>query len=217
MTYFIIFLLEILVIFILSKSLIKHLGLFLYKITASPRFTQGFIWFIFLPGTIIHELSHLFAASILGIPVGRIEIFPQFEKEGIRLGSVQIGQTDPFRRLTVGLAPFVTGLAAIILILSFWDISPLSILAIFIITNTMYSSRRDLEGALAIVLAISIVGLVSYFTPLKNLVISFLNSQTVTSLFQSGVKLLIVPIVIDAAATAILALFNSFTNRPIND
>lgn len=216
MAYFIIFLLEILVIFILSKSLIKHLGLFLYKITASPRFTQGFISFIFLPGTIIHELSHLFAATILGIPVGRIEIFPQFEKGGIRLGSVQIGQTDPFRRLTVGLAPFVTGLAAVILILNFWDISPLSILAIFIITNTMYSSRKDLEGALALVLALSIVAVLGYFTPAKGLIISFLNSQTVTDLSQSGTKLLIVPIAIDAAAAAILAFFNSFTNRSLN-
>lgn len=65
---------------------------------------------LFLPGVIIHELSHFFTAAVLFIPTGKISIFPQnFDEERVRLGSVQVAKSDFFRSSLVGIAPLFTG------------------------------------------------------------------------------------------------------------
>ncbi|MFC1653727.1 hypothetical protein ACFL1M_02670 [Patescibacteria group bacterium] len=65
---------------------------------------------IYLPGTIIHELSHFFTAAFLGVRTGEISIFPREEEDSrIQLGSVKIAKTDFFRSSLIGVAPFIVG------------------------------------------------------------------------------------------------------------
>ncbi|MHB1318643.1 MAG: hypothetical protein ACYCYF_08515 [Anaerolineae bacterium] len=72
-----------------------------------------------LPGTALHELSHVLCAWLLRVPVGRLTLFPVIEGPGTaRFGSVQIAQVDPWRESLIGLAPLVTGVAAVIAIAS---------------------------------------------------------------------------------------------------
>src|SRR5258706_5245201 len=78
---------------------------------------------IFLPGTVIHEISHFLLAAATGARTGKIEIFPEFlEKElageeksqGVRLGSVQVSRLNPIQGFLVGMAPFFSGLGLLV-------------------------------------------------------------------------------------------------------
>jgi hypothetical protein len=111
---------------------------------------------IFLPGTIIHELSHWIVAEILQVKTGEITIFPDLdigETGSQRLGSVATSRSDPIRGFFIGLAPFVTGLAILIVLskllstgwsgtFPWWQLV-LIIYGIMVIGNTMMISRED--------------------------------------------------------------------------
>lgn len=109
---------------------------------------------IFLPGTIIHELSHWIVAELLGVKTGEISIFPDFKSEESehRLGSVATIKTDPLRGFLIGVAPFVTGLAILfvlgrLLFLGFglypwWQLA-LVIYGIMVTGNSMMISKAD--------------------------------------------------------------------------
>jgi len=68
---------------------------------------------LFFPGTVIHELAHLLAAGLLFVKTGSMEIIPKVMDDEIRLGSVQVAKTDPFRRTIIGVAPVLLGMAII--------------------------------------------------------------------------------------------------------
>lgn len=72
---------------------------------------------LFLPGIVVHELSHWLAAKLLGIRTGRISIRPTKRSRGrMRLGSVRVARTDPLRSSLIGLAPLLSGSLLIYLI-----------------------------------------------------------------------------------------------------
>ena len=112
---------------------------------------------IFLPGTIIHELSHWIVAEVLQVRTGTISIFPDLESEGEgvsqRLGSVATERTDPFRGFLIGLAPFISGLAILAVLgrllqigwggeYLWWQLG-LIIYGIMVTGNTMMISDSD--------------------------------------------------------------------------
>jgi len=132
------------------------------------------LFFLLLPGTLLHELSHLFTAEILQVPTGELSLRPHLDDDQIKLGSAQVGMTDPIRLTLIGTAPFVTGTLVLWLILvvglgldlahlalpafNYWHI--LFYYLIFAIANTMFSSPSDLQAAaLPIVLLLIVLGL----------------------------------------------------------
>jgi hypothetical protein len=65
---------------------------------------------MFLPGVLLHELSHYFIARLLGVPVGRISIIPQALPDGrLRMGYVETASTDFVRDALIGVAPLIAG------------------------------------------------------------------------------------------------------------
>jgi hypothetical protein len=119
-----------------------------------------------LPGTIIHELAHMLTAGVMLVPVGEMEFLPEVTDHGVKLGSVQIGRTDPIRRMLIGVAPVLVGLGIIINIiflvqanmvsLPIWLIAVAAYL-LFEISNTMFSSKKDLEGTVSFLVAIILI------------------------------------------------------------
>jgi len=161
-------------------TLVHHLSLLL---TGHTRPGIYFYSLIFLPGVLVHELSHLFFALILRVPAGKIEIFPTFDHDAgeVKLGYVQIAKTDFVRRSLIGAAPTIVGIAAIYALatlnfafllspespLVYWQLLqthflPLDWLQffflylIFTIASTMFTSRQDRDAwpLLGILLAI---------------------------------------------------------------
>ena len=72
---------------------------------------------LLLPGILIHELSHWVTAKLLGVRTGKISFGPS-RKQGhqMRLGSVTVARTDPFRASLIGVAPLISGSLAILVI-----------------------------------------------------------------------------------------------------
>ncbi|MGQ9626883.1 MAG: hypothetical protein ACUVV0_08270 [Anaerolineae bacterium] len=69
-----------------------------------------FYFLLFLPGIVVHELSHWLAAKLLLVRTGKISVWPGRKRGGkMQLGSVEVGPADPFRASIIGLAPLVSG------------------------------------------------------------------------------------------------------------
>lgn len=216
MLYFTFFFLELLILFILSRTLTKVLSLFLYHISRSKSFTISAIAFLFFPGTLLHELAHALFAGLLGVRVGTMEFMPKVEEDRVKLGSVQIAHTDPIRRFFIGAAPFFLGTSILLGILFYaaqnhlftniWLIILIGYL-VFEIGNTMFSSRKDMEGALelfaTIVLLIIIFYLIgvriTFFNPNE-----FLSQPLIQEVLKRGCLFLLFPLVLDTLIILVL-------------
>lgn len=153
----ILFLVEFAGIFFLSHFMSKILSHFFLHITRSHKVTIHLLSILFLPGVIVHELAHWITAGMLGVHTGEIEFMPKIEGSHVKLGSVAIASTDPFRRFFIGVAPILVGMLVLLgmyvfffpdfqFVLGIKGIMYLYIL--FEVGNTMYSSSKDMEGAL---------------------------------------------------------------------
>src|SRR4051812_26423996 len=97
-----VFLLEIICLYFFSKLLIQSIAQIVYSKTHSHKAIVYVLAVLFLPGTIIHELAHAITAGVMLVHVGEIEFVPQITERGVKLGSAQIGVTDPIRRSLIG-------------------------------------------------------------------------------------------------------------------
>lgn len=164
------FLLEVILLLFLSKVLTSSLARFFYSLTKSHSATVNLLAILFLPGTILHELAHLLTAGVMLVPVGELEVVPVISDDGVRLGSVQIGKTDPIRRMLIGFAPIFFGVAVILGIISLaWPLLEKQVIlwqvilvfyAIFVVGNTMFSSKKDLEGTAIFLITLALVGII---------------------------------------------------------
>jgi hypothetical protein len=143
-------------IFFLSRYNMKEFFFLFKKILSHQKIPHQktiykTISLVFLPGTIIHELSHFFAAMILFLPVKDIQIFPKFEDNQIKLGHVLYVKKDFLRGILVGIAPFF-GALLFFFILGFFKLFPngnlglniVLIYLIFTVSSLMFSSKQDL-------------------------------------------------------------------------
>ncbi len=191
---------EILLIYILVRKTSRKILMFLYRITGNQKAATYLFALLFLPGTFIHEMSHFLTGLFLLVPVGKVELFPEIEEGGVKMGSVAIGKTDPVRRTLIGIAPVVFGLA-IILGSVFWVYERglfrqpvvVAILAylIFEVGNTMFSSKKDVEGALKVFIPAILVYLFLYFFGLR------INFNLNFEVLKQASIFLLVPIIID--------------------
>ncbi len=201
-----IFCLELLILFFLSRKITQKLA---------GKLSIRELALLFLPGTIIHELSHVLSAGVLLVHVGEVEFMPQQTPEGIKLGSAQIGQTDFIRRAIIGFAPVLLGLS-IILGISFYFIANFDgpwwavIILLFIlfeVGNTMFSSKKDMEGTAAFLVIFSSLLVAFYFLGFHEPLIWVGEQIQKTSFFWQKIDLLMtLPIALDLGLFGILTL-----------
>ena len=127
-----------------SKALTNHLLKLFFHITKSQNISIKLIFFLYLPGIFLHELSHILSATLLGVPTGKLSLRPRFvtssglqsttssvgtkdsskpsqtelSKLHLQLGSAQIGSCDPIRLTLIGTAPFINGTIILWLLLT---------------------------------------------------------------------------------------------------
>ena len=175
--------------------------------------------FLFLPGTVIHEMAHAFMAILMGVNVGHMEFIPKLIGQSLKLGSVEIAHTDPVRRLFIGIGPFLFG--TILILGAFFYATKMSLFdnqlfvivisyCIFEIGNTMFSSKKDMEGAFEVIVALIFITLVVYFAgfriPAMNPSIIFANPLLLQT-FQKADIYLAAPIGIDILLIVIIKIF----------
>lgn len=193
------------------------------QITRFIRFLGGtqygviIVWsIIFLPGTIIHEVSHFLVAAFTGARTGRIEIFPEYLEEDVKggknsvtLGYVQTQTLNPIQGFLVGVAPFVSGIILLVYLTSLIQDAYLAqnyrriIIEgyfFFTIANSFFPSWSDIKQALPLVV-ISLVALAAAWllgfqvlyslSPEVNLLI---DSLTVSITASVGINLVLIAI-----------------------
>lgn len=177
----IIFVLELIILYFISQLIKRKISGRIYGVLKSKKWTAIVYAILFLPGTFIHEISHFLAALLLFVPVGNIDLTPNIEVEEIKLGSVAIAKVDPVRRFMVGFAPVIFGLG-IILLMGFFLTGNKCIFSwcpgylirilisgfiIFQISNSMFSSKKDLEGAWVLLVLILLIAVTLYFLGIR--------------------------------------------------
>ncbi len=138
-------------LFFISRLTTNNLFRFLQRFFRSDKIVFTLISLVFFPGTVVHELAHYLAATVLFLRVREISIFPQRKGNYIKLGHVLYEKKDFVRGVIVGIAPIIIGIL-FLFGLSLWNIFPspniaynlLLIYLIFTISSTMFSSKQDL-------------------------------------------------------------------------
>lgn len=204
------FIFELIVLFFLSRVLTSQLSFLFYKILRSRKIAIWLMAIIFLPGTLIHEMAHATIAKLFFVYVGKIELMPQVAGDSLKLGSVEVGKTDIVRNFLIGIAPFVVGSGLLLLILYFaftknifgFNILTYGVLyLLFVIANTMYSSKKDMEGAIEFILLVVVPVLVLYYLGVRvpGLNWSLLDHASINSFFRMSSIFIGVPIITDIA------------------
>ena len=106
----IVFLLQMVVIYIISRLILKELFLLLRKFFQTDFPVFSIISLLFLPGTIIHETAHFITALFLILPVKSMTVFPRWDDNEIKLGEVLFIKKDSLRAILVGIAPVFFGI-----------------------------------------------------------------------------------------------------------
>ena len=170
----IVFLLQIIAIYIISRLILKELFLFLRKFFETDFPVFILVSFIFLPGTIIHETAHFITALFLILPVKSMSVFPKWDNNEIKLGEVLFVKKDFLRAILVGIAPIFFGIG-ILFSLFYFHIYPannigLNILysyLIFSISANMFSSKQDLKDSILIIPVVLLVMVLFYVFDIK--------------------------------------------------
>lgn len=185
MTYLLIVILEILILFLLSRIIPSLIVQFFHFFIRSQRVSIWILSVLFFPGTFVHEMAHLLVAGVLLVPVGGITLIPVIREQGVKLGHVEIEKTDPIRRALIGFAPVFVGIASLVGLIYYsnsqffqngdypvWLVS-LLIYLVLVVGNTMFSSRKDMEGALGVTIVfVSLIGAL-YLLGFNNVFIFF--------------------------------------------
>lgn len=210
------FLFELCFLFFLSRQVTRVISSSFHSITQSKKGLVVTIAFLFLPGTILHELAHFFMAKILFVKTGAISLLPHLSGETLRLGSVQIEQVDPVRKLLIGVAPILAGVSVLSLVYYFflqqtnyltWGVL-IPITTTFIIGNTMFSSRKDLEGTLGfLAVATILIGILLAANPILNQTIVYFLTVTATPFFSILSLYLLPPVILDIAIILLAKVF----------
>jgi hypothetical protein len=121
---------------LLQQWLHRHIQGLALALTGNPGCAVRFLFYLLLPGVLVHEASHYVVARLLLVRTSGMNIgIGATRKRQVSLGSVSIERTDPVRESLVGVAPFVFGLTAIWLIAGWgfglWPDSGLSLLQMF--------------------------------------------------------------------------------------
>ncbi len=221
MVYLLIFLAEFILLFLLSRILVRFFSELLLRVTRNRNLAMRLFHFFLLPGVVVHELAHLITAETLLVRTGDLNFSLEPEEDKLVLGSVGIEKTDPIRRAVIGFAPVFVGILFISFSVFYFlsDKSPLNfplnfILVFFIVFevgNTMFSSKKDLEGTVFLLFVIFIIAIVCYTVGfrLPESIVSYFSSDSFIEIVKRGIWILFFPIAIDSTAILLTRVLSS--------
>ncbi len=229
-----IFVIELGSLHLLSQRLTQSLYQLFFRIFRSKTVSMTILIILLFPGTVVHELAHLFTAEILGVRTGKLTLVPEsLEENEIKAGGVMITQTDPLRRTLIGLAPVIWGIV-ILATLSYWlptlwqqtiyamsqgnmfsGFSLYGLLitcyALFAVSNSMFSSSEDMKGVIPFTATVGIFAAAGYIAGLRidltGQLLTGLNLVT-TTLVQSLGIVLGVNLIVLAATSLFLSILS---------
>ncbi len=226
--YIISFILILFGLFLIARRLVEATYLFLFLIFRSRTAAMTIITILMFPGTVIHELSHLFTATVLGVHAGRLELAPEsIREERVTMGSVSIGHTDPLRRYLIGLAPISTGIIVLSALSTlFWPIvsqypyDQTAILLIMllsylmiVVSVTMFSSPEDVKGLHWFLIAFAIVALTLYILGLRLDISGFQLPDIINNMLKTFTYSVGLVFLADCLLYVLTSLITTFAER----
>ncbi len=143
---------------VLTRWLSLHLQGLGLLLSGSQQTALLLHYLVLLPGILLHEASHWVAAKLVGVKTKSISLRPKTRRGGsVRFGSVTVAKSDPFRESWIGLAPLLTGTAAI-LALARWQfgIESVSPLTLEGISETLAASMQAPDALLGLYLIFAV-------------------------------------------------------------
>jgi hypothetical protein len=228
-------------LFFLKRWINRHvqgLGLLLL----GDNETAMLLYFVLLlPGILIHELSHWLAANLLGVRTGKISLWPSRRSGNqMRMGSVRVARTDPFRASLIGVAPLISGSITILiigqLILGLGDLGEvlpggewgqvweslltylktpdfwLWLYLIFAVSNAMLPSETDREPWRPVLLFMGLVALLFYLTGWVRQIPEVVATASLTGLSYLAYAFSLT-VVVDAVFIAAIAVLEVLVSR----
>ncbi len=114
------FLIALALTLFLHQWLHRHIQWLGFLVTGNAGCAVRLLFYLLLPGIVLHELSHYLVATVLLVPVRSFDLGVRRAKgTQINLGSVNIMRSDPLRESLIGAAPFILGIGTIWLI-AYW-------------------------------------------------------------------------------------------------
>ncbi len=176
---------ELILLFFISRWITQAIYVFFLTLFRFRSVAVSLVIALQFPGTLVHELSHLIVAELLGVKAHKLTLVPEdIRGNEIGVGSVTIHQTGSIRQAIIGLAPFVTGIIS----LSWVSLNlskllsetggiftvmqqanqetlivVLLIYVLFSISNGMYPSSSDLKALPTFLLIIAVILTTFYF------------------------------------------------------
>ena len=169
----------------LQQWLHRHIQGLTFALTGNPGCALRLLFYLLLPGVLLHEASHYLFAKLLFVRVTDFKIgIGTINKRQVSLGSVHLQRSDPVRESLIGAAPFIIGIGAIWLIVGFgFDLWPagglafrrfielvreyandwttwLDVYLIFAVSTAMIPSESDREPWGLIIAIVGLVGLI---------------------------------------------------------
>jgi hypothetical protein len=212
-------------------------------LTGSQSATLYIHFLVFLPGTLLHELSHWFVAQVLGVRTGRLELGPKVVRGGVvQMGAVTYQRSDVVRESLVGLAPLITGSIVVVLltyrrfglvvpsVLGFqgiWELvrriwqAPDSWIWLYLllsVSNTMLPSSSDRRSwgmlALYVLLIVGLLYFAGALTAVSPTVVAWLLQRAQDLAFAFGLTVLI-DLILGSTLWAVSALAGKLLGRRV--
>lgn len=102
---------------LLQQWLHRHIQGLAFALTGNPGCAVRLLFCLLLPGVLLHETSHYVVAKLLLVRTNGISVgVGRAKKNQVSLGSVNVERSDPVRQSLIGVAPFVVGISAILLV-----------------------------------------------------------------------------------------------------
>jgi len=156
-------------------------------------------------------------AELLFVRTGRIHLIPEIIGSEIKMGQAEIEKTDFVRRFLIGVAPFIVGniilFSAVYASIHYFyadnKVFVLFLLYILFQTgNTMFASKKDMKGALVLIVVLACIGIALYLIGFRVNIYEYLTTPFMITIFKKVSLYLTVPLIFDGLLLLLLKIIN---------
>lgn len=202
---------------LLQRLIRQQLFSLSYRLTSRPESTLRLFGCLMFPGTLLHELSHILAASVLGSRIWDVSLSPTYVEDEngkgtVELGSVMAKDVGVLRNAMISVAPTVAG--SLLILLVGWLVFDLPGVAAALETGAWDQVMACVTTPLGTVwgwVGVSVIIIASV-----NMLPSPTDAQSAVGLIFLPIPLIVVLAILYLTRSTIMGAFVEFTNTALS-